>query len=261
MSTATDMIAVERDGHRADVIIDRPEKRNALDLDVVRALTDAFVELDDDDDVWAIVLLGRGPVFCAGMDLEMMYDYDEEQHREVHAVARELFDTIGETTTPVVAGIKGAGIAAGFELTLPADFRILGADAKYGIVEIKLGVFANGGSTQRLPRLVGLGKAKELLLTGEYIDPAEAESIGLVTEVCPDEEVDDHSREFADKLTENAPLGMERALEAFHHTFDVPLDDGLDIEAYVSLDLYSTEDRKEGFKARLEGRKPEFERQ
>jgi len=260
MSTSTDMVSIERNGNRADIIIDRPEKRNALDLGLVRTLTDAFVELDDDEDVWAITLVGEGPVFCAGMDLEMMYDSDEEQHREIHAVARELFDTIGETTTPVVAGIKGAGIAAGFELTLPADFRILGADAKYGIVEIKLGVFANGGSTQRLPRLVGLAKAKELLLTGEYIDPAEAERIGLVTEVCPDDEVNSRAREFADELTKNAPLGMERALEAFQHTFDVPLSDGLDIEAYVSLDLYSTEDRKEGFKARLEGREPEFER-
>ncbi|WP_254538226.1 enoyl-CoA hydratase/isomerase family protein [Halomarina litorea] len=250
---------VEIDGHRADVILSRPDKRNAMSRAVIADLTEAFDRVDDHEEVRAVALLGEGPVFCAGMDLPMMRDGDRETHEEVGEELRALFDRIDGFRCPVVVGIKRAAVAGGFELTLPADFRIIGSDASYGVVEVKLGVFPSGGSTQRLPRLVGLARAKELVLTGEYIDPEEAERIGLVNEVCPDEEVDGRARDFADTLTENAPLGMERALRAFDHALDVPLDDGLDVEGYLASPLYETHDRKEGFSARIEGREPEFE--
>lgn len=201
---------VERDGHRADVRLNRPDRRNAIDRDVIADLTEAFEEVDSDDDVRAITLLGEGPVFCAGMDLQMMHDYDVDQHDEMHRELQDLFRIIGSTTTPVVAGIKKAGIAGGFELTLPADFRILGDDAKYGITEVNLGIFPHQGSTQLLPRLIGLAKATEYVLTGDWIDPEEAERIGLVTEVCDGDAVDERAREFADGLTEKAPCGIER---------------------------------------------------
>lgn len=250
--------SIERDGHRADLYINRPDKRNAMNGDVIADLTEAFRAADSDPDVRAIAFLGKGPVFCAGMDLNMMYESDQGEHMERGGEFRELLDTIDGTTTPVVAGIKRAAIAGAFELTLPTDLRILGEEAKYGVIEVELGVFPSGGTTQRLPRLVGLGKAKEMVLTAEYIDPEEADCINLVTEVVPDEEVDGRTRELADELTEKAPLGIRRAMEALTHTFDVPLDDGLDVEAYLAHDLYDTEDRKEGFKARLEGREPDF---
>jgi enoyl-CoA hydratase len=250
---------IEIDGHRADVLIDRPEKRNAMDRAVVADLTEAFDRVADADDVRAVALLGEGPVFCAGMDLEMMRDSDRAGHEAIGDELRTLFDRIESLPRPVVAGIKRAAVAGGFELTLPADFRILGEGAAYGVVEVKLGVFPSGGSTQRLPRLVGLARAKELVLTGEYIDPEEADRIDLVTEVCPDDEVDDRTRAFADRLTENAPLGMERALRAFDHALDVPLADGLEIEGYLAAPLYETRDHEEGFGARIDGREPDFE--
>ena len=247
------------DDHRADVLIDRPEKRNAMSRPVVADLTEAFDRVAEMDDVRAVTLLGEGDVFCAGMDLPMMRDSDAEVHEAVGEELRTLFGRIDSFPKPVVAGIKRAGVAGGFELTLPADFRILGEEAVYGVVEVKLGVFPSGGSTQRLPRLVGMARAKELVLTGEYVDPAEAERIGLVNDVVPDEEVDARARELADDLTENAPLGMERALRAFDHALDVPLDDGLDVEGYLAAPLYDTRDHDEGFEARIEGREPEFE--
>lgn len=250
---------VERDGHRADVIINRPEKRNALNQATIRDLTAAFEEVLADDEVRAIAFLGEDPVFCAGMDLGMMYEFDRDEHRDLGEELRGLFDLIDRATTPTVAGVKRAGIAGGFELTLPADFRILGSGAKYGVVEVNLGVFPSGGSTQRLPRLVGMSKAKELVLRGEFIDPEEADRIDLVTEVCPDEAVDDRARDLAAELATKAPLGIERALEAFNHALDVPLERGLDVEGYLASDLYATRDRKEGFEARIEGREPEFE--
>lgn len=253
-------VALERDGQRLDIVLSRPEKRNAIDRDVIADLREAIDVAGDDDGVRAMALLGEGPVFCGGMDLEMMYEYDRSEHEVLHEELRGVFDALEAMPKPVVVGIKRAAIAGGFELTLPADFRIMGAEAKYGLPEVKLGVFPSNGPTQRLPRLIGLAKAKELVLTGEYVDPEEAEACNLVTEVCEPGTVDERTREFADDLTDHAPLAMERASMSFGYAFDLPLSEGLDKETELSIDLYETHDRKEGMLARLEDRDPEFER-
>jgi enoyl-CoA hydratase len=124
---------------------------------------------------------------------------------------------------------------------------------------VKLGVFPSGGAPTRLPRLVGLGKAKELVLSGEFIDPEEAKEIGLVNEICEAEAVDERARAWADELTENAPLGMERARRALNAALEMPIDESLAYEAALSEPLTDTHDYTEGFTARLEGRDPEFE--
>ena len=252
-------VQIEYDDRRADVIIDRPEKRNALNEAAVADLTEAIERVDDDEDVRAVALLGNGSVFCAGFHLDMMHEKDVDEHDEFQRSFRTLLDTIDQSTTPVVAGIKGAAIAGGFELTLPADLRVLGEESKYGIIEVNLGIFPHQGSTQRLPQIVGIGKAKEMVLMGEYVDPEEADRCNLVTEVVPQSDVDDRTRELADDLTEKAPLGIQNALEAFQATFDVPLEDGLATEHRLAMQVYGSRDRKEGFEARLEGREPEFE--
>jgi len=257
-SIESEHVSIEVEGTRADVVITRPEKRNSLTGAAVRDLTEAVRAVEADDDVRAATLRGEGHVFCAGFDLEMMAGNDVREHDALHRDFRELLDTIDAMTTPTVAAVQGAGIAGGFELTLPCDFRVLGADAKYGVIEVDLGIFPHQGSTQRLPRLVGLAKAKELVLTGEFVDPTEADRINLVTEVVPGDEVDDRARELADDLTEKAPRGVENALRAFSHTFDVPLGEGLDYEHALAMEVYGTDDRREGFEAQLEGREPEF---
>ncbi len=254
----SDHVRIDTDGHRADVVITRAEKRNSLTHEAVRDLTEAFRIVDEDGDVRAVAFLGEGSVFCAGFDLEMMYENDIDDHDALHRDFRELLDTIDAMTTPTVVGIEGAGIAGGFELTLPCDMRVLDGSAKYGIIEVDLGIFPHQGSTQRLPQLVGVAKAKELVLTGEFVDPDEADRINLVTECQPADQVDARARELADELTEKAPLGVRNALRAFTHTFDVPLESGLSIEHALAMEVYDTEDRKEGFEAVLEGRDPEF---
>lgn len=251
-------VRIDTDGYRADVVITRPEKRNSLTHQAVCDLTDAFRIVDAADDVRAVAFLGEGSVFCAGFDLEMMYENDIDDHDSLHRDFRALLDTIDTMTTPTVAAIEGAGIAGGFELTLPCDMRVLDKSAKYGIIEVDLGIFPHQGSTQRLPQLVGIAKAKELVLTGEFVDPEEADRINLVTECQPADNVDSRARELADELTEKAPLGVRNALRAFTHTFDVPLESGLDIEHALAMEVYDTADRMEGFEATLEGRKPEF---
>ncbi|ELY50380.1 enoyl-CoA hydratase/isomerase family protein [Natronolimnohabitans innermongolicus] len=252
---------VDVDGHRADVVLNRPEKRNAMNEDVLRDLKQAFEEVLADDSVRAIALLGEGPVFCAGMDLEMMRDRGEQADAgdENGNLLGEVIETIDTARVPTVVGIKRAAPAGAFELSLPADFRVISPDAKYGVIEVQLGTFPHGGATQRLPRLIGLAKAKELVLSGEFIDPAEAKQIGLVNEICDPERVDERARELADELAENAPLGMENARKALNAALDVPLDEGLAYERALGNQLDDTHDYTEGFTARIEGREPEFE--
>lgn len=257
-SLENDSVRIEYEEQRADIIIDRPDKRNALNEAAVTGLTEAFERADNDDKIRAITLLGSGSALCAGFQLEMMHKKTAEEQDTFQRSFRNLLDAIDQATTPVVAGIKGAAIAGGFELTLPADLRIIGDETKYGIIEVNLGIFPHQGSTQRLPRIVGIGKAKEMVLTGEYINPKEADRCDLVTEVVPETAVDQRAKGLADELTEKAPLGIQRALEAFQATFDVPLEHGLSTEHRLAMQVYGSDDRTEGFEARLQGRDPEF---
>jgi enoyl-CoA hydratase/carnithine racemase len=260
----TGNVLVETEGHRADIILNRPEKRNALDDATISDLAEAIEQVDSDESVRAIALLGKGPVFCAGMDLELMRERGEaaREGRSLESVGGQLEQATGAiaaASVPTVVGIKRSAPAGAFELTLPADFRILSAEADYGVIEVKLGTFPHGGATQRLPRLVGLGKARELVLTGEFVDPEEAAQMGLVSETCPAEEVDDRARELADSLAENAPLGVQQARKALDAAFDRPVEEGLAYEQELAEGLYDTHDYAEGFEARVEGREPEFE--
>lgn len=248
---------LDREGHRADVTITRSAKRNAMHEGVMADLAAAVRAADALDGVRAITLLGEGPVFCAGMDLEMMRDRKAEGATESYFP--ELLSTIEETRVPTVAAIKRAAPAGAFELTLPCDFRILGREAKYGVIEVKLGTFPHGGATQRLPRLVGLSRAKEIVLTGEFVDPEEAKAMGLVHRLADDRHVDARARGFADDLCENAPLGMANAMVALNAAFETGLDEGLALEAALGRELDDTEDYHEGFSARIEDREPTFE--
>lgn len=251
------MARIDDEGSRAEIVITRPDKRNAMNEAVLRDLTAAFESVREMD-VRAVCLLGEGAVFSAGMDLEMMRDRVETENQPVQGLFPRLLATIDETPQPVVAGVKRAAPAGAFELTLPCDFRILGEEAKYGVPEVNLGTFPHGGATQRLPRLIGLARAKSLVLTGEYIDPEEAAATGLVYDVVPEESVDDSARELADELATNAPLGVQRAKTALNAAFDMPLEEGLAYERALGSELDDTDDYREGFEARLEGRDPEF---
>lgn len=253
-------VLLEIDGRRADVVLNRPAKRNAMNEALLADLREALETVEADDEVRAMALLGADPVFCAGMDLEMMRERGEQNDPELETGLDDVTQFVDDMTVPSVAGIKRAALAGAFELVLPVDFRIISAEASYGVVELDLGAFPSGGSTQRLPRLVGLSKAKELVLTGELIDPHEADECNLVHEVVDDpDDVDDRARAWADDLAEKAPLGMERARRMLNAAFDVPLDEGLALEGALGEQLVHTDDYTEGMTARLEDRAPEFE--
>lgn len=253
-------VYLDVEDHRADVVLNRPDKRNAMNQALLRDLRTALEEVEADDDVRAMTLLGEGSIFCAGMDLEMMRERGESGEADLEMSLDDIVHFIDDMTVPSVAGIKGAAVAGSFELVLPVDFRVIDRSAKYGVIEVSLGIFPSSGATQRLPRLIGLSKAKELVLTGDYIDPEEAEDCGLVHEVVDDpEDVDDRARAWADDLSKNAPLGMERARRLLNGAFDVPLEQGLELEDVLGKELVDTHDYDEGFQARIEGREPEFE--
>lgn len=258
-SIGSGAVQVETDGDRVDVVLDRPDKRNAMNEDLLGDLHTALEEVDSMEDVRAMRLIGNGPVFSAGMDLEMMKSLADGDRTEM-GLFHELLDTLDHLSVPTVVGIKRAAIAGAFELTLPVDFRIIDTEAKYGVKEVQLGTFPSGGATQRLPRLIGLSKAKELVLTGEFIDPAEARQCGLVHEVVDDpDDVDERARVWADDLTRNAPLGMERAKGLLNSALDVPLAEGLEYESALGREMVETQDYFEGFAAQLEDREPEFQ--
>jgi enoyl-CoA hydratase/carnithine racemase len=253
-------VLLDVEGHRADVVLDRPEKRNAMNGALLRDLKSALEEVDTDDDVRVMTLSGNGPVFCAGMDLEMMRDRGGDEGDSLDVGLDDVTQFIEGMDVVSVASIKRGAIAGAFELVLPVDFRIISRDAKYGVIEVSLGIFPSGGATQRLPRLVGLSKAKEIVLSGEYVDPVEAADIGLVHEVVNDpDDVDERAKAYADELAENAPLGMESARELLNSALDMPLDEGLAFESAMGEQLTETDDYTEGFTARIEGREPEFE--
>lgn len=253
-------VLLDVEGHRADVVLDRPEKRNAMNGALLRDLKSALEEVDTDDDVRVMTLSGNGPVFCAGMDLEMMRDRGGDEGDSLDVGLDDVTQFIEGMDVVSVASIKRGAIAGAFELVLPVDFRIISRDAKYGVIEVSLGIFPSGGATQRLPRLVGLSKAKEIVLSGEFIDPVEAADIGLVHEVVDDpDDVDERAKAYADELAENAPLGMESARELLNSALDMPLDEGLAFESAMGEQLTETDDYTEGFTARIEDREPEFE--
>ncbi|WP_440769465.1 enoyl-CoA hydratase/isomerase family protein [Natronorubrum sp. DTA28] len=257
-SIGTGLAAIDWNDTRADVYLSRPDKRNAMSVDLMCDLTEAFERVDANEDVRAATLLGEGPVFCAGMDLEMMRDRVEPDSEIDRDVFPELLETIEETRQPVVAGIKRAAPAGAFELTLPCDFRIIGCEATYGLLEVKLGTFPHGGGTQRLPRLVGLSNAKEIVMTGEFVDPEDAAEMGLVHEIVDTDAVDERAKAFADELCANAPLGLRNAKQALNAALEMPLEQGLAYERQLGYELDDTDDYREGFEARLEDREPTF---
>jgi enoyl-CoA hydratase/carnithine racemase len=255
-SLSNGLASIDVEDHRADVYLQRSDKRNAMTPELMSDLTEAFERVGAMDDVRAVTLLGEGPVFCAGMDLNMMRDRVDDP--DIERPFPDLLETMDDVPQPIVAGIKRAAPAGAFELTLPCDFRILGEEAVYGVIETQLGTFPHGGATQRLPRLVGLSKAKEFVLKGEFIDPEEALQIGLVHDLVPDDDVDERTKEYANTLCERAPLGLEKGKQALDAALDVPLEEGLALELALGRQLDHTTDYREGFEARLEDRDPEF---
>ncbi len=252
-------LRVEVSDRVATVTIDRPDVLNALDETTTREIGEAIARLDADDSVGAIVVTGAGDkAFVAGADINVLAGYGPEQGRGGSLAGQSAFDRIERSGKPVIAAVNGYALGGGCELALACHLRVASDRARLGLPEINLSIIPGHGGTQRLPRLLGKGKALELICTGRHVDAEEALRIGLVNEVVPHDELAGRAHELATELASKPPLAMRYALGAVNEGLEAALSEAQAIEAtYFGL-CCATEDKFEGMTAFLEKRKPEW---
>jgi enoyl-CoA hydratase len=252
-------ISVSWDGDLAIVTVDRQEKLNALNGEVFSELDQAFESLRHDDQVRGVIVTGAGEkAFVAGADIGELAKMDAMDGVRVSRTGQAVFEAIERFPKPVLAAVGGYALGGGCELALACHIRIASENARFGIPEVGLGIIPGYGGTVRLARVVGVGRAVEMALTGEMVGAEEALSIGLVTHLVPREKLLDEGKTLLRKVTKNGPLAVRMVLEAIYGGLDVPMAEGTRAESNFFGLLASTEDVKEGMTAFLEKRKPEF---
>jgi enoyl-CoA hydratase len=252
-------IKFETKGAIAYVTINRPDKLNALNMAVMEELREAFTGLKADAAVRVVILTGTGEkAFVAGADIGELSKHNTVSAKEYTHKGQSVLDLIENLGKPVIACINGFALGGGCELAMACTLRIASENAKLGQPEVKLGIMAGYGGTQRLPRLIGKGRAMQLLLTADMISAAEAHRIGLVNEVVPLADLIKRAEEIAAKIIANAPLACQYTMEAVNHGMNMTLEEGLYLEATLFGVCCSTEDKNEGTKAFLEKRAASF---
>ena len=255
----SEFIKLERDGNIAIVSVNRPDKLNALNAQIVAALGVELAALNRDADVRGVVLTGTGEkAFVAGADIAELAQMTSISGIEVSRAGQDVFRAIETMRKPVIAAINGFALGGGLELALACHIRIASENAKLGLPEVKLGIIPGYGGTIRLPRLVGRGRALELMLSGEMIDAQEAYRIGLVNRVVPQAELLPSAKALLGKIAGNGPIAIALALEAVDAGYNTSTDDALRLESNLFGLLASTSDMKEGMSAFLEKRKADF---
>ena len=254
-----DNILVVKNNKIAQVTINRPNKLNALNSATIHELSDAFEDLEDDEDVNVIVLTGSGDkAFVAGADISEFAHFSVDEGGGLARKGQEmLFNLIENLSTPVIAAINGFALGGGLELAMACHFRIASDNAKMGLPEVSLGVIPGYGGTQRLPQLVGKGKAMEMIMTATMIPADEALNCGLVNHVTTQEELLPLAEKIAGKIMRNSSVAISAAIRAVNANFEDGVN-GFDVEIEEFGECFGTNDFKEGTTAFLEKRKPNF---
>ena len=252
-------IRVEVSEGVATLTVDRQEVLNALDARTTDEIAAAAIALDADPDVRAVIVTGGGDkAFVAGADISVLVQYGPEQGRRAAAAGQRAFDLLERMGKPVIAAINGYALGGGCELALACHIRIASDRSKIGLPEINLSIIPGHGGTQRLPRLIGKGRALELICRGKPIDAATAERIGLVNQVVPHDELAATVNALAAEFATKAPVAMRYCIQAVNEGLETSLAEGQVIEStYFGL-CCATEDKKEGMTAFLEKRKAEW---
>lgn len=252
-------IRVEWDGDIVVVSVDRQDKLNALNAEVVSELGEVFSSIADDDQVRGVILTGAGnKAFVAGADIGELARMDSVSGVRVSRQGQDVFRRIERFSKPVLAAVGGFALGGGCELALACHLRVASRNARFGLPEVGLGIIPGYGGTVRLTRLVGLGRALELTLTGEMIDADRALAMGLVSAVVERDALLDESKALMRKITKNGPVAVRLALESIYHALDTATAEALDLESSLFGLLASTEDMKEGMAAFMEKRSPSF---
>ena len=239
----------------AIITINRPEVLNALNKDLINELGLTIDNMMSKGNARALIITGEGKNFAAGADIVQMIELNPSQARRFSF--SDVFNKIEALPIPVFAAINGFALGGGLELTLACDFRICSAKAKLGLPEIKLGIMPGAGGTQRLPKLIGLSRAREMIYYGNIIDADKAYQWGLCDSVVEGDPVE-QAKELAGKLVEKSLVALEAAKKTINYGIDRDLSSGIVFEAIVWSDLFSTADQKEGMRAFHEKRKPAF---
>ncbi len=248
-------VKIERKEEISIIILNRPETMNALDTEMFQELRDMLTGLGKDNRTRVIIITG-GTNFCAGADINELKEMSPVEAEVFSRLGHNVFDLLENIGKPVIAAINGYALGGGCELALACDIRIAGDNAKFGQPEANLGLIPGFGATQRLTRLVGIGWAKELILSGRTIDVIEAESIGLVNSVVEDDKVMDKAEETAKVLAQKSPLAIKMAKNLINKNLDIKK--GLEVETISFSECFASEDHVEGINAFLEKRRPKF---
>jgi enoyl-CoA hydratase/carnithine racemase len=251
------LLLVREEEGVATLTLNRPEVMNSLNFQLLFALKDAIDGFRFRRDVRVLIVTGAGEkAFCSGADLKERATLPPEKVREYIFTIRNLFTSIEELNKPVIAAVNGIALGGGTELALASDIRIASTNASMGLTEARLAIIPGAGGTQRLPRLVGRGRAKEMIFTGRRVDAAEAERIGLVNRVAAPHELLGECRKLAAMICETGPIAIEQAKYAINHGVETDIATGLAIESNAYWVCIPTEDRLEGLAAFKEKRKP-----
>jgi enoyl-CoA hydratase len=239
--------------------INRPERLNAISNELTKELKDLLDKIEEDEDLRVLVITGAGEkAFVAGADIKELVNRDAKMGRKVSRERQELFSRIENLHVPVIGAVNGYALGGGLELALACSIRICSDNAQFGAPEVKLGIIPGDGGTQRLPRLIGLGRAMEMMLTGDFIDAQEAYRIGLVNKVVVPEELIEKSMDLARKIASRPPLAVRFVKEAANRSMEGNSPAGFALESYLHALSCTTEDKKEGVSAFLEKRKGKF---
>ncbi len=252
------LIEKEQRGFATLLSLNRPRQHNALSKSLLNAIREALDECWHDPEVRVVMLTGRGPSFCAGADLKERATMPENEVASFVAKIRGTFGMLQEMPKPVIALINGGAFGGGLEMALACDIRIAAEGATMGLTETSLGIIPGAGGTQRLPRVVGVARAKELIFTARRVDAREAYSLALVNQVVPRDRLIEVGWQVAQSIAKNGPIALAMAKEAINRGSEVDISTGLAIEARCYDVIVPTEDRLEGLAAFREKREPRY---
>lgn len=260
MTAPTPAVSIQRHGHIAQITFERAERLNTLAKDLVGDLRAALDTLRNDRDVWVVILTGAGDrAFCAGADLSERKGMSNEEVRQTVAGLQSLTRHIATMPQPTLAAVNGYAFGGGLEIALACDMRYFSDKARVGLTETRLAIIPGAGGTQRLPRLIGLGRAREMIFRARRIDAQQALDWGLCEEVFPHDDLMRGVLEIAEDITASGPLALQQAKIAINQGIEQPLDAGLHIERDAYDALIPTQDRLEALDAFLTKRPPNFE--
>ncbi len=252
---SSDIVLFEKDNGIGKIILNRPDALNALNLEIFEKLREYFNMVREDDEVKILVITGRGRAFSAGLDFSLLGSSLMENISKIRSFLRALQETINipeSMEKPSIAAVNGIALGGGTELALACDLRIASEKAIFGIPEVCYGIIPDLGGAQRLPRVVGLGRAKELILTGDQIDAQEAWRIGLVNKVVPQNELENVVRTMADKIMDNGPVAVGLGKMVADKSFDIDLKSLLEYTVLVQDVCVKTQDLVSLYKKKLD---------